>query len=88
MDFYSFLNSASALWPYFYECACLGLEYTDAPVASLPELFTRLRQPGKFAENRMLHATEGVNTHKGAIFSMGILCAAIGAVHSATHWIL
>ena len=80
MDFYSFLNSASALWPYFYECACLGLAYTDAPEPSLPELFTRLRQPGKFAENRMLHATDGVNTHKGAIFSMGILCAAIGAV--------
>lgn len=80
MDFYSFLNSASALWPYFYECACLGLEYADSPEPSLPELFTSLRQPGKFAENRMLHATDGVNTHKGAIFSMGILCAAIGAV--------
>ena len=26
----------------------------------------------------MLHATAGVNTHKGAIFSMGILCGALG----------
>ena len=26
----------------------------------------------------MLAGTKGVNTHKGAIFSMGILCAALG----------
>ena len=79
MDFYSFLNSAAALWPYFYECASLGMEYMGAGADLLPELFSRLRLPGKMAENQMLHATGGVNTHKGAIFSMGILCAAIGA---------
>ena len=27
----------------------------------------------------MLRATGGVNTHKGLIFSMGILCGALGA---------
>lgn len=79
MNFYSFLNSAAALWPYFYECACLGIKYTGAREGTLPELFARLRLPGKMAENQMLHATGGVNTHKGAIFTMGILCAAIGA---------
>lgn len=79
MNFYSFLNSAAALWPYFYECACAGMEYTGSDADTLPELFQKLRIPGKMAENQMLHATDGVNTHKGAIFSMGVLCAAIGA---------
>ena len=31
----------------------------------------------------MLHATGGVNTHKGAIFSMGILCGALGRLERA-----
>ena len=26
----------------------------------------------------MYHATNGVNTHKGIIYSMGIICGAIG----------
>ncbi len=85
MDFYFFLNSASALWPYFYDCAALGLSYAGKSDDTLPELFSRLRLPGKFAENRMLHATGGVNTHKGAIFSIGILCAAVGATLPKTR---
>ncbi len=93
MNFYTFLNSAASLWPYFNECARLGLnlglnhtlsdhtlsDHTQKPEASLQELFQSLRIPGKLAENQMLRATNGVNTHKGAVFSMGILCAAIGA---------
>lgn len=79
MDFYTFLNSAAALWPYFHECARMGLAYGFMGNAALQDLFQKLRGPGKLAENQMLRATEGVNTHKGAIFSMGILCAAIGA---------
>jgi triphosphoribosyl-dephospho-CoA synthetase len=42
------------------------------------ETFSRLRAPGMVAEGEMLRATGGVNTHKGAIFSLGILCAALG----------
>lgn len=79
MNFYTFLNSAAALWPYFHECARMGLDYGFMENAALQDLFQKLRSPGKLAENQMLRATEGVNTHKGAIFSMGILCAAIGA---------
>ena len=37
-----------------------------------------LRLPGKLAQSRMEAATGGVNTHKGAIFSLGVLCGALG----------
>ena len=42
------------------------------------ETLRALRLPGKLAEAEMRRATVGVNTHKGAIFSMGILCGALG----------
>ena len=73
MDFFTFQASVTALYPYFSQCVRIGRETADAR-----ETFCRLRLPGKMAEGEMLHATAGVNTHKGAIFSMGILCGALG----------
>lgn len=73
MDFFTFQASAAALYPYFYQCVKIGRETADAQ-----ETFRSLRLPGKLAEGEMLRATGGVNTHKGAIFSMGILCGALG----------
>ena len=35
---------------------------------------------GKEAESAMYRATGGVNTHKGAIYAIGIMCAALGHV--------
>ena len=73
MDFFTFQASAAALHPYFAQCVKIGRETVDAQ-----ETFRRLRLPGKLAEGEMRRATGGVNTHKGAIFSMGILCGALG----------
>ena len=73
MDFFTFQASAAALYPYFARCVRIGRETADAQ-----ETFRRLRLPGKLAEGEMRRATAGVNTHKGAIFSMGILCGALG----------
>ncbi len=39
--------------------------------------FTRLRTIGVEAERAMLIATDGVNTHRGAIFDIGLLAAAV-----------
>ena len=75
MDIFTFMSSASVLWPYFQECVRIGRESRDMDA---PETFQRLRWPGKMAEGHMLRATSGVNTHKGAIFSMGLLCGALG----------
>ena len=75
MDFFTFQRSALALGPYFARCAEIGRETAGrAP----EETFARLRFPGKQAEGEMLAATGGVNTHKGAIFSLGLLCGALG----------
>lgn len=71
MDLFTFLGSAASLESYFARCAWIGLE------GGRPgEIFQRLREAGLEAEQRMLRATGGVNTHKGAVFSLGILCGA------------
>ena len=75
MDVFTFMSSASALWPYFETCTRIGMSTAKLPA---PETFLRLRSAGKKAEANMFSATDGVNTHKGAIFSVGILCASLG----------
>ena len=66
---------------------CLSLHAIPCPVChserseesvSPAEAFAKLRPLGKRAERDMLAATGGVNTHKGAIFTLGVLCGAIG----------
>lgn len=70
------LRSAETLQPFFVELAAYGvLHKTEAPARMLPAL----RQIGLRAEEAMLEATGGVNTHKGALFGLGLLCAAVGA---------
>lgn len=77
MDFFTFLNSSAALSPWFREMFCIGWDYHDLPTK---ELFLRLKYAGQQAESDMFRSTKGVNTHKGLIFSLGILCGALGAV--------
>ena len=81
MDSFTFMSSAAALYPYFEACAKVGRETMDRPA---PETFAALRPLGCEAEGEMLDATNGVNTHKGAVFSIGITCAALGRLNRAT----
>jgi holo-ACP synthase/triphosphoribosyl-dephospho-CoA synthase len=76
-----FLDSAEALRPYFAQCVKIGQE-----TASLPpqDTFPPLRAAGIEAEKAMYKATGGVNTHKGIIYTMGILCGSIGRLWNAT----
>jgi triphosphoribosyl-dephospho-CoA synthase len=66
--------------------------YHQLTVAGAAESgMNRLREIGLEAERAMLAATGGVNTHRGAIFGLGLLCAAAGATWSETaraecHW--
>ena len=71
----TFAASAHALRPYFAECVRIGQRTAAAPEETT---FGLLRQAGLAAETEMYRATGGVNTHKGAIFTLGILCGAMG----------
>lgn len=75
MTIHDFHRSADAIRPWL----SLFIEY-GAYLSFLPEavVLTKLRSPGKACEKEMLYATQGVNTHKGTIFALGLLCAAIG----------
>lgn len=75
MDFFTFQRSAAALTAYFRRCALSGLRGEALDAA---ERFETTRHLGTLAERDMLCATGGVNTHKGAVFSLGTLCAAAG----------
>ena len=65
----TFVRSLFALRHYFAAIAQAGFEGRD---------FTDLQRLGVAAEARMLQATRGVNTHRGVIFALGLLCAAAG----------
>lgn len=73
MDLALFCKSADALLPWFADCARIGLAMRDA---APEQVFVRLRKQGIEAEREMYAATNGVNTHKGALFSLGVLCCA------------
>lgn len=75
-----FLRSASAIariLPLFVEegSASVALDSRD--------VLARLKPIGLRCEAAMLRATGGVNTHKGAIFTLGLFCAAIGRHEAA-----
>jgi len=70
MDAGTFRRSAAAIRPYLQ---CL------ADAGALGCGMGRLRIIGLEAERAMFAATSGVNTHRGAIFGLGLLCAAAGA---------
>ena len=74
MDARTFYRSAAALRPFF-------AELTEAGERGDPML--TLRRIGLRAERAMLEATGGVNTHRGAIFGLGLLCAAAGVSASS-----
>ncbi|MBN2656086.1 MAG: triphosphoribosyl-dephospho-CoA synthase CitG [Spirochaetales bacterium] len=75
MDLFTFCSSAAVLHPYFYAMAEEGFRFTGS---DLPDLLLRIRPIGIEAEKAMFAATAGINTHKGIIFSLGILCASAG----------
>jgi triphosphoribosyl-dephospho-CoA synthase len=66
----TFCRSAAAIHPFLHALAEAGAQGCG---------MGRLRVIGLDAEAAMFAATTGVNTHRGAIFGLGLLCAAAGA---------
>ena len=75
MNLQTFLSSAAAMagwWPRFVD---IGHAYAHVPAQDFLPL---VRPAGLLCEKAMMRATSGVNTHRGVIFSLGLLCAAAG----------
>lgn len=72
MDHLTMKRSIAALAPAFASLAMAGADGAGFDAV--------LRPIGVQAETEMLIATDGVNTHRGAIFCIGMLAAAAGAL--------
>ena len=75
MDHALFLASIAAITPWFSRFHEAGCTYALKPADVQLQL---LRPMGIACEQAMFAATNGVNTHKGGIFSLGLLCFAAG----------
>ncbi len=73
MNMLTFIDSSIALNGYFYDCCSISLDNKDLPY---DDLFNLLRIRGIKADKDMLKATGNINTHKGAVFSLGLLASA------------
>lgn len=74
MNAYMFIDSSISLRSYFHQAASIGASFDKE---DLHEMFESLRKVGIEAEKTMFTTTSNVNTHKGAIFSLGLfVCAA------------
>ena len=81
MNYETFLASTEAITPYMVRMFAEGMDATMA--AETPEaVFRVIRGIGLEAEQAMYAATDGVNTHKGMIFTMGIVLAASGILYA------
>jgi triphosphoribosyl-dephospho-CoA synthase len=73
MDYPLLLAAIDAIEPHLARCASIALQAGEGGDRDLLEA---LRPVGLDAERAMLAATGGVNTHRGAIFCLGLLSAA------------
>lgn len=75
MDIFTFIRSSCALFSCFEDfIKCGRSTATFTPKSTM----SKLRKIGIEAEKKMFRVTNGINTHKGAVFSLGIVCGALG----------
>ncbi|WP_122641189.1 triphosphoribosyl-dephospho-CoA synthase CitG [Romboutsia sp. Marseille-P6047] len=72
MNYYTFLDSAFAIAPFFKEMYNIGYSYHEPKY-----IFDAIREIGILCEHKMFEATNNINTHKGMIFLMGITIASL-----------
>ena len=77
MNFFTMQTSIEVLRPFFYKLAIMGTN-PDLPSTA------QICQTGIEAEKAMLAATQGVNTHRGALFSLGLTILAASHLWHST----
>lgn len=82
MDYDVFLKSISSLKGYFFEI----MEASNTE-KSFSDTFNAIRPIGIKYEKKMYEASGGVNTHKGAIFTLGVIASAIGKIYYDNKYI-
>lgn len=82
MDHALFLASIAAITPWFSVFQQAGNAHACKPAS---EQLRLLRPMGIACEQAMFAATHGVNTHKGGIFSLGLLCFAAGRLQGQSR---
>ncbi|WP_052281927.1 triphosphoribosyl-dephospho-CoA synthase CitG [Kluyvera genomosp. 1] len=82
MDHALFVRSIQAISPWFRRFAELGESNAHLPVDQQLRL---IRPMGMACEQAMYRATNGVNTHKGGIFALGLLCFAAGRLEEVSQ---
>ncbi len=80
MDLELLIESSNVIAPYLAQCADLAARRAIRGIVSPLALFRKLQPIGIKAEEVMFARTGGVNTHKGMIFSIGLLCGAAGSL--------
>ncbi|KAB8312880.1 triphosphoribosyl-dephospho-CoA synthase CitG [Erwinia endophytica] len=79
MDHALFLQSIAAITPWLSVFEQSGKRHARQPAS---EQLRLLRPEGIACEQAMFVATHGINTHKGAIFSLGLLCFTAGRLQA------
>lgn len=82
MDLFTFQDSTAALMPWMGRFIRAGILHGEMPAE---RLLRELRFIGVQAEEAMRAATGGVNTHRGVIFSLGLICAALGRLYGSNR---
>ena len=79
MNFQTFIDSTSAISPWFGELVYEGFSFRDN---DLTKALPLIRNIGLHMESAMYEATQNINTQKGIIFLMGISLFACGKLFS------
>lgn len=79
MTLMHFMASLRAISPWFPRFYVQGITTAGLPA---PRTLQAIRSTGLACEQAMFQATGGINTHKGGIFSLGLLCAAAGRLEA------
>lgn len=81
MNFYTFLNSISAISPFWYKFAKAGFYFDSDLSKALP----LIRQIGLKTENAMFAASQNVNTQKGLVFLLGLSIFTVAYLHKRNN---